>query len=117
MKMRHVTVHTENFEREIEFYERYAGLTVRRDMRASGRNMIFLSDKEGDTEIEIIETEGAKDSGNDNLSVGFEAEDLEALRRKLEEDGFEPSPFVSPNPSVRFFFVKDPAGVRVQFII
>ena len=63
MKMRHVTVHTENFEKEIEFYEKYAGLEIRRDMRSSGRNMVFLSGGEEDTQIEIIETEGAGNSG------------------------------------------------------
>jgi len=30
--------------------------------------------------------------------------------------GLEVSPMISPAPQVHFFFVKDPAGVNVQFM-
>ncbi len=33
-----------------------------------------------------------------------------------EEQGFRPGPMISPNPHARFFFVKDPNGVDIQFI-
>ena len=117
MKMRHVTIQTQEFEKELEFYQKYAGLTVQRRMVNAGSNMAFLADKEGDTEIEIIGVFGALDSGNENLSIGFGTEDLDGIYQRLKDDGFEPSDFSTPNPSVRFFFVKDPAGVRVQFIV
>lgn len=115
MKMLHVTIQTAKFDEEIAFYCDIAGLTIRRDARP-GRNMVFLSDTEGDTEIEIIEDPASDDAGNAHLSVGFRSADAEALRAVLEEKGFAPTPMVSPNPAVKFFFVKDPAGVRVQFM-
>lgn len=116
MKIRHVTIQTASFEKEIQFYEKYAGLKIQRDMRPMGRNMVFLSDAEGDTEIEIIENPDAVNSGNENLSIGFQTDDPDAICQVLTEEGFSPSPFVSPAPTVRFFFVTDPAGVKVQFI-
>ena len=70
----------------------------------------------GDTEIEIIENPHAEISGNENLSIGFHAENLDSLRETLIADGLAPSPMISPMPNVRFFFVKDPAGVTVQFM-
>lgn len=116
MKISHITIQTDVFEKEIAFYQTYVGLTIRRDMRSIGRNIVFLSDAEGDTEIEIIEKTGASDSGNENLSVGFHTENLDKIHENLSTDGFQPTQFVSPVPQVRFFFVKDPAGVNVQFI-
>jgi lactoylglutathione lyase len=81
-----------------------------------GRNIVFLADTAGDTEVEIIENSEAAASGNAHLSIGFAAEDLDGLRATLAEDGLEPTGYVSPMSSVRFFFVRDPAGVSVQFM-
>ena len=36
-----------------------------------------------------------------------------AKREELIAMGLEATPMISPNPQVRFFFVKDPAGVNV----
>ena len=116
MKLCHVTIQTARFEEEIGFYSKYAGLTVQRDMRPMGRNIVFLADTAGDTEVEIIENPEAAASGNAHLSIGFAAEDLDSLHAALAEDGLEPTDYVSPMPSVRFFFVRDPAGVSVQFM-
>ena len=35
---------------------------------------------------------------------------------KKEADGLKPGPMISPNPHARFFFVKDPNGVDIQFV-
>ena len=44
--------------------------------------------------------------------------DIDAVKRRKLQDasGMEVSPIESPVPYVRFFFVKDPAGVTVQFM-
>lgn len=116
MKIAHITIQTKNFEKEIHFYETYAGMTVQTDMRPMGRNMVFLAEKNGDTEVEIIEKAEADHAGNENLSIGFHAENIDALRDQLAADGFTVTDFITPAPGVRFFFVKDPAGVNVQFM-
>ena len=116
MKLCHVTIQTEQFETELNFYLRYAGLNVQRDLRPMGRTMVFLADAAGDTEIEIIEKPNASNAGNANLSIGFIADNADEIRRQLADDGYQPGPFISPDPSVRFFFVTDPAGVTVQFL-
>ena len=116
MKMLHVTIQTKAFEEEIRFYQEIAGLTIDRDLREAGRDLVFLNNGEGETCIEIIRNEDADDAGNQFLSVGFKAEDVEKKREELEALGLSPTPMISPNPSVKFFYVKDPAGVRVQFI-
>ncbi|MBR2576603.1 MAG: VOC family protein [Firmicutes bacterium] len=116
MKMLHVTIQTNRFEEEMKFYQEVVGLKLSGDMRPRGKNLVFLSDEEGATAIEIIENPGAENSGNENLSVGFKTDDVEAKREELLAAGFDVTPMISPMPQVKFFFVKDPAGMRVQFM-
>ncbi|MBR6529645.1 MAG: VOC family protein [Firmicutes bacterium] len=115
MKMLHVTIQTQFFQEEMEFFLKHVGLTIERDVRPFGRNMVFLSNAVGETCIEIIEND-KEDAGNPNLSVGFLTENLEKKREELIADGYEPTPMINPAPNVMFFFVKDPAGVNIQFM-
>ena len=114
-KMRHVTMQTNRFEEEIAFYEKEVGLTLQRDLRPR-KDLVFLANGAGETCVEIIHTPKAEESGNPNLSIGFQADDVEAKRDALIAAGYEVTPMISPMPGVQFFFVKDPAGVNMQFI-
>lgn len=116
MKLVHVTIQTDRFEQEVEFYKNHAGLTIQQDMRPIGRNLVFLADNKGDTCIEIIENKEAEFTANGNISLGFHTDSLTAKRENLISAGFTPTPVISPMPNVHFFFVSDPAGVTVQFI-
>ena len=115
MKMIQVTISTKYLEEEIAFYEKYLGLTIQRDIRPMGREIVFLGDADAQTFVEIIRTD-AEESGGQNISIGFHVPDIDALRDELVKDGLEPTPYITPQPGVRFFYVKDPAGVSVQFI-
>lgn len=116
MKMLHVTIQTDQFEKEMEFYEKCVGLTMQADLRPKGKDLVFFGDNEEATRIEIIRNPEAANSGNENLSIGFQAEDVEAKREEMIAAGFEVTPMITPMPGVKFFFVKDPAGVNVQFM-
>ena len=116
MKLLHVTIQTSKFEDELKFYLEIVGLKVIRDMRTAGRNMVFLADAEGDTEIEIIEKPDSDSAGNENLSIGFKTDDVVAKYKELASKGLSVSEMIRPNPHVKFFFIKDPAGVNVQFM-
>ena len=116
MKMLHVTIQTDRFEEEIEFYEKVVGLTIQRDLRPA-KDLVFLGNgEEGETCVEIVRTLGASNAGNPNLSIGFKTENVFAKHVELEAAGYDITPMICPMPEVRFFFVKDPAGVSVQFI-
>ncbi len=116
MKLMHVTIRTDKFEEEVNFYKEVAGLQITRDMRPMGRDIVFLANNEHATEIEIIKDEEAKDAGNDNISIGFKSDDLVRKMEELEEKGIRTSGLIKPSPMVKFFFVTDPAGVKVQFM-
>lgn len=116
MKMLHVTIQTNKFEDEMNFYLQIVGLRIIRDMRHMGRNMVFLANAEGETEVEIIEVPTAENAGSDYLSIGFLTDDVFAKHEELTAMGLKPTPMISPNPQVHFFFVTDPAGLKVQFM-
>ena len=116
MEMAHVTIQTSRFEEEIGFYEKFVGLKIQRDMRSVGKDLVFLGENEASTMIEIIRNQEAADAGNAYLSVGFRTGVLDSTREKLVSAGLDPTPFITPTPGVKFFYVKDPAGVNVQFI-
>ena len=42
MKMLHVTIQTDQFEKEMEFYEKYVGLTLQADLRPKGKTWSSL---------------------------------------------------------------------------
>lgn len=115
MKLVHITIQTKRFEDEINFYKKYAGLRILRELN-TGSRIAFLANKEGDTEVEIIDNLVAEEIYNSNISIGYQADDLDAIHKRLTDDGFQPGEFISPIPQVRFFFVKSPSGISVQFI-
>lgn len=116
MKLLHVTIQTNQFEEELHFYQEIAGLKIIRDMREHGRNMVFLADRNGDSEIEIIENLSARKIESQSVSIGFQTDDVTKKYEELKALGFDVSEMIRPNPHVQFFFVKDPAGLRVQFM-
>lgn len=116
MKMLHVTIQTKNFEEEINFFIKHAGLEIVQEMHGSGRNMVFLANAANETSIEIIEKPEADNSGNENISIGFKTDDVEKKRDELIIEGYNVTSMISPMPNIKFFFVKDPSGVTIQFM-
>ena len=115
MKLDLITVRTSAFEEEVAFYRDIVKLQIVRELNEDDLHIIFLSDGEGEPCIEVIRDEEAQLSGNPYLSICFCTSDAERLRNTLLDLGYDATPVESPAAEVQFFFVKDPAGVRVQF--
>ncbi len=116
MKMLHVTIHTNQFYYERRFYQDFIGLRTLREVHSTGNNIVFLANSEGETEIEIIENPEANDAGNEYLSIGFNVDNVYRTHKMFTDFGVEVTPIFSPAQNVQFFFVIDPAGVKVQFV-
>ena len=115
MHIEHITLRVKSLKESQKFYEEAAGLKLAGDLRPMGSPIVFYEDKAGDTKIELIEAP-AEALGGKGISIGFHTEDVEAKRAELEAIGLNPTPMISPNPHVKFFFVNDPDGVQIQFI-
>jgi lactoylglutathione lyase len=117
MKYLWTTLNVENMEKSLDFYQNTLGLTLKRKFSpAPGMEFAFLGD--GETEIELFCNEAVKDiNPGDSLSIGFKIESTEKFSLFLKEKGIEihSGPF-QPGPSIRFFFVLDPDGYKIQLV-
>ncbi|PKM84551.1 MAG: hypothetical protein CVU86_06645 [Firmicutes bacterium HGW-Firmicutes-11] len=111
------TIMVRNMQASLHFYNETLGLPVVRKMTGGpGPVICFLG--EGETKIELVEVPDApgkeKRSG---IAVGFDVASLEQQMELIRKMGYEveSGPF-SPAPNVRFFYVLDPDGVKVQFV-
>jgi lactoylglutathione lyase len=117
MKFLWVTLSVLNMEESLKFYQEIVGLPVtRRFSSENSGDIAFLGD--GDTKLELI----AHPKGNEphygkEMSIGFEVDSVDQKIQFIRGKGLsiESGPF-EPTPHVRFFFVKDPSGIRVQFV-
>src|SRR4030095_7837308 len=80
-KVRHVAVMTKNREKMVEFYQKIFGLEPKRGFGGA----IYMSD--GDVNIALIEAK--RDDQKEGINhFGFEVDDLDDIKRRLKEAGF-----------------------------
>ncbi len=117
MKFSWCTIMVKNLNESIAFYEDIVGLKVNRRFEAGPETEIaFLG--VGGTEVELIENKGKKDVNiGKDISLGFQVENLDEMMKFVEEKGIkiESGP-IKPNPKVRFFYILDPNGLKIQFV-
>ena len=112
-----VTINVKDMDKSISFYKDIIGLKINRKMNPMpGTELAFLGND--GTEIELIRNEKNNNPqyGND-ISLGFVVESLDKMIEFLNEKGIaiHSGPF-QPNPMLKFIYVLDPNGVKVQFI-
>ena len=116
MKISWVTLYVKDMKESVEFYEKIVGLEVQRTFSiGSDKNFTFLGN--GETEIELIEDKQFEeiDMGK-SISFGFVVDNLEDKLEFVKENGIKiHSGPISPNPSIKFFYVLDPNGLKIQF--
>lgn len=117
MKFCWTTLTIADMEASLAFYTQVVGLSVDRRMKPSpDMELVFLG--EGETKLELIwNAKAPAATMGEAISVGFEVESLDAMTEKLKARGIpvHSGPF-EPNPRVRFLFVLDPNGLKVQFL-
>lgn len=116
MRYAHTTIIVSDIEKSIQFYEEVAGLTIRNKFSAGSKTLAFLSDKDGDTQIELIQDENEKIYSGSGISIGFEVENVEEYMEKLNSIGYQTTDIISPNPKTKFFYVNDQDGLKIQLI-
>lgn len=111
------TVKVKDLEKSLEFYENIVGLDLVTKFEA-GPSMEIAFLGSGETKLELICDKNVKDIEiGPHISIGFEVKSLDEKITFLKEHNIElASEVISPNPSTRFFYVKDPNGLRIQFV-
>lgn len=117
MKFCHVTLTVKDLDASLGFYTGIVGLAIDKRYQAGPDTAIaFLG--AGETKVELIcyKDRPAAMIGN-GISMGFEVEGLAEKLESLQAAGIPIiSGIIQPNPHVRFFYVADPDGYRVQFL-
>ena len=117
MRFGWVTINVRDMKSSLSFYENIAGLKLKRKMNPiPGTEIAFLGFGEVETEVELIRNEknNAPVYGKD-LCIGFEVESLEQHIEVLRAKGIEIQGPFQPSPVIKFVYVNDPNGVKVQF--
>ena len=117
MKFCWSTISVNNLEESLDFYQKIVGLTLNRRFKADENTEIaFLGN--GETKLELIDNSENNDVNfGEDISLGFEIDSLEDKMNYLEKNGIDIiSGPIQPNPNIKFFFTKDPNGLRIQFV-
>jgi len=116
MKFLWTTIHVKNLEESIYFYADLAGLTVqRRFSPGPGREIAFMGNgTAGETLVELIS--GGEDAAfGDGISIGFAVESADAMLERVKGKNIPVHSGPVETPGFKFFCVKDPSGLSVQF--
>lgn len=117
MKFCWTTINVINMNESVEFYQEIVGLELNRRFDAGqGIEIAFLGN--GETKVELICNAENKeiDIGKD-VCLGFEVDSVDDMMTYIKEKGLSvlEGPY-QPNPNIRFFYILDPNGLRIQFV-
>lgn len=111
------TLHVKDMEASLTFYKNVVGLREnRRKDYPDGPTIVFLGD--GETQVELIYNPLDRLEGmSKDFSIGFKVNSVDDKIDELKANGI---PVYAgpkePNPNIKFFYVLDPDGVKVQFV-
>lgn len=111
-----VTINVKDISTSLKFYEEIAGFKIKRKIEPkNGIEIAFLGFDKPGTELELICNNKIPIRHSDNVSLGFEINNLSEKIRFLESKGFQIDGPYQPGPNIKFIYIKDPDGVKIQF--
>lgn len=118
MKFLWTSLFIKDLDASVKFYEDVVGLTVENRFQGGPDTEIaFMKSAEAVTKVELICRKGVENrQGDPGITIGFACDHVEKRREELKKAGYEVSEMISPHPGTKFFFVKDPDGISVQFV-
>ena len=109
--------------RSIAFYEQAFGLSVADRLDFDDFTLIYLSNQDSETELELTVNKGRStpyDLGDGYGHIAFSVEDVDATHARLEAAGLAPRKLVDFAPGgeviARFFFIADPDGYQIEVL-
>ena len=115
------TLHVTDLDESVKFYEDAVGMKVIRRFDAMpGTEIAFMGFGDGtnETQVELIcYDKGEKYTESGQVTLGFTVDSVHGHMDFLNSIGVVPiTEVICPNPTVKFFYTKDPNGISVQFV-
>lgn len=116
MKLNWVTFKVRNIEKSVFFYHELLELEIALQFKANSQHIVMLG-KADEPKIELIYDKNTiTENPGQGVSIGLEIDELDKMVNKLKGNRQIIVGPISPNPHIRFFFVKDPDGYTVQLV-
>ena len=112
-----VTINVKDMNQSLKFYEEIVGLKLNRRFEV-GQDMELAFVGEGETQLELVYNKNSNYiKFEENISLGFKVSSVNKKMKFIKDKGLEihGGPF-EPNPSIKFFYVLDPNGLKIQFV-
>lgn len=114
MKFALATVYVMDMEKSLAFYNELLGIPIiSRQPFGPGKELVFLG-IDGQANLELIPAEGKVIYSG--FSIGFEVEDLKAVKEKLSQSGYAFKREASPQEGLTLCFFEGPNGEEVELI-
>ncbi len=116
MKFTFVTLRVSDMEKSLLFYHKLLGMPILEQFTNKFGERITMLGQKDVPHIELIEKKSDPPLYT-GISIGFEVENAQEMIQKVKKT-FDCIPVgpISPDPSLRFFFIKDPDGYQVQLL-
>lgn len=114
MKIKHITLRVKDLDESIKFYETITELSVSRRFKSDSAELAFMTNGEGDTEVELLYIPQGQSFEGKGMFICFETNKLDAMHKIAKDQGFNPSEIQLPGDGTRYFYVYDPNGVSIQ---
>ncbi len=118
MKYLWTTINVENLDESIDFYSDLAGLKVLKRFPAGpGVEIAFMGNgMDNETLVELMADSSTGTVGfSEFLSIGFAVDSVDAMLDTLKSKNIPVHSGPFETPGFRFFGIKDPDGLVVQF--
>lgn len=122
MKFLHAMIRAKDIDKSMDFYTKLLGLNLVNTIKLDDCVLYFLSDSDGQTQIELTANfenpENGYENGNAFGHFAFGVDSMDEFTQKLHLMGYEylyePYYMVEANSTIAF--IKDPDGNEIELI-
>lgn len=118
MKFLWTTIYVKNLEESIAFYSDLTGLqTLQRFPAGPGMEIAFMGNgNDNETLVELMaDSNKDKVSFGESISIGFAVDSVDAMLDTVKSKNISVHSGPFETPAFKFFCIKDPNGLNVQF--
>lgn len=122
MKFLHAMIRVKNIDESMKFYTELLDLNRTGEVKLDDCTLYYLSDEDGQTQIEITYNNETPKNGYENGNTfghfAFEAKSMEEFTAKMEKFGYKYlyEPFFMPEVNMYIAFLKDPDGNEIEIM-